>query len=264
VKSAALASEPGPGGTCRVCGSKLAEGSLLCKHCGAAYGEGNRCPHCGSVADVEKAGTLGYRCRVCGGARVPVDDARVVRSGREIPLLKRAQRERLKLAGFRVGAALVGGFGVFSLLVVLLVLAIATPGIPAALLATLATAVPLIFAAALWRRSRAQASALGETIEQAWTLVASDVLDSVGEEVRAEALAKTLRTEPAHAESLLARLNAHDFVHARVTDEGELVYSTRAPERLRIGDGMTELAEAEESAAPAAVPTEPAKGREIP
>jgi len=236
----ALSGEPGPGGTCRVCGSKLAEGSLSCTNCGAAYGEQNRCPHCRSVADVEPSEQLRFRCRVCGGPRVPVDDARVVRTGREIPLLERAQRARMKSTAYRVGAGVVAAFGALSVLVSLLVTSLVNPGLWGVLGMLMVTSVPFVLAALAFGRSRGQARELAQALDQAWALVASDVLSSVGRELTSGELSKALRVPEAEADALLARLAASDFVHARVTEAGDLAYSSRPTERMRVGDS-TEL-----------------------
>jgi hypothetical protein len=240
-----------------VCGSKLADDSLRCTNCGAAYGEKNRCPHCKSVADVEPSDALGFRCRVCGGPRVPVDDARVVQSGREIPLLERAQRARVKRAGYRVAAGVVGGFGALSVLVSLLVLALVNPGIFGVIGMLMVTAVPFVLAALAFGRAGRETRELEQTLDQAWSLVASDVLSSVGRELTAGELAKALRVSEPRADELLAKLNASDFVHARVTDAGELVYSSRiggtSAERVRVADA-TEPAATLESGTEDALP----------
>lgn len=232
MSQSVLTAEPGPAGTCRVCGSKLGPGQR-CDYCGAAYGEGNRCPHCRAVADVEPDGLTRYRCRVCGGARVPVDDPAVVRTGREIPVLQRVQRERNRRTAWRVGAAVVGAFGALSLLVTLFALALIQPGLLPTLLALLLVSVPLGVALMAWRRAQRHQRALDPALRQAWALVASDVLGSRSGEVTATELARVMRLSPAMAEQLLAELSIHDFLHARVTDAGDIAYSTRG-ERLRL------------------------------
>lgn len=250
TQNPALSGEPGPSGTCRVCGSKL-DGSLRCRQCGAAYGEANRCPHCKSVADVEPHDKLRFRCRVCGGPRVPLDDPDVVRTGREQPMLARAQRARMKAAAWKVGAGSVGAFGLLSLLVALVVLGIATPGLIATLLTLILVSVPFVFAVLAWRRAQAQAKQVDNSLDDAWTLVASDLMRQRGSELTATDLAQAMRLSEEQAELLLARLSVQDFVRARVTDEGDIAYSTRdlpAPRaRIVAGPEEAELAEDERS-----------------
>ena len=129
MTNVALSGEPRADGGCRVCGAKLPEGSPVCAQCGAVHGERYRCPHCGAIADIEPAKALRYRCKVCGGPRVPSDDVAVKRSGAETPALERAQRAHRVAAAWRVGAGVVGGFGALSLLIALLVLGVVTPGV---------------------------------------------------------------------------------------------------------------------------------------
>lgn len=240
MQNPALSGEPGPGGTCRVCGSKLDQ-SMRCRQCGAAYGEGNRCPHCRSVADVEPHDTLRFRCRVCGGPRVPLDDPDVVRTGREQPLLGQAKRARARAAGWKVGAGVAGASGLLALLVALLVLGIATPGVILTLLTLLMVSIPFAFAFVAWRRAKKSAGEVDRYLDDAWTLVASDLMRQRGAELTASDLAHAMRLSEEQAELLLARLSVQDFVRARVTDEGDIAYSTRdLPERTRVVAGPEE------------------------
>jgi hypothetical protein len=100
-----------------------------------------------------------------------------------------------------------------------------------------ATAIPFVLAMLSWRRARSAAKELESTLDEAWGVVAGDVLAHRGDELTAEELAKDLRIEVPAAEQLLAQLSVSDFVHARVTDDGDLAYSVPA-ERLRIEDAV--------------------------
>ncbi len=219
-----LSGAPAPGPSCRVCGGALTE-SLRCRQCGAAFGEANRCPHCRSVTDVEPHDALRQRCRVCGGARVPLDDPKIVRSGREIPVLARAQRAHVRRALWRVSAGVVGGFGLLSLAVALLVIVGVGPSLVGLLAMLGASAVPFVVAALAWASAARQARLRDAALDEAWALVAGDVLGQKGGELTADELGKLMRIDVSRAEALLAELNLRDFVHARVTEEGDLAYS---------------------------------------
>jgi len=232
VTNAALSGEPRADGGCRVCGTPLA-GALICGKCGAVHGERYRCPHCGAVADLEPHNVLRFRCKVCGGPRVPSDDVSVTRSGAETPELERAQRAQRVAAAWRVAAGVVAGFGGLSLLVALLVLVAVTPGVLGTLGAAIAVLVPFVLAWLFWRRGAAEAQKIGDALDEAWQRVAREVLDAHRGELTATQLGKALRTDAATAERLLARLGAHDFVRARVTDTGDVVYSSLG-ERVRV------------------------------
>jgi len=225
LTESALAPEPGPGGTCRVCSGRL-DSALRCATCGAAYGEGNRCPHCGSVADIEESSSLRYRCRVCGGPRVPIDDAAVVRSGRERGALRRAKQEHARAAAWRVGAAVVGAFGLLSFVVMLLVLAFATPGALGAGIGIAVAVTPLVLALYGFRRGARAAASRDRELDAAWALAASDVMRERGREIDARELGRLMRLSEEHAEQLLARLSVEDFVRARVSDTGDLLYES--------------------------------------
>ncbi len=234
-----LSGEPLPGQKCRVCGSQLPE-SLRCG-CGAAYGESHRCPHCQSVADTEEGGLLRQRCRVCGGPRVVVDDAKVVRSGREIKPLVVARKAQMRRAAWAVSAGVVSGFAVLSLLVTLLVLTVTSPGVIGTLAMFGALAVPFVVAAVAWMRSKQHEKELVTSIDQAWAFAAEDVLIEKGKDLTSLSLAKILRMEEAEAEQLLAQLSASDVVRSRVTETGNVTYA--ASPKVRVGTEADEVEE---------------------
>lgn len=250
VVNAALTGTPAPGGRCKVCGGTLSD-ALRCDQCGAAYGEKNRCPHCRSIADIEATEPLRFRCRVCGGPRIPIDDHDVVRTSREVPVLKQARKAHVTRAAWAVAAGVMGGLGVLSLLATLLVIAFG-PGLLASVTLLAANLVPFVVAALAWRKSKQQGKHRDQLLDDAWSLAASDVLAHGGQELEAEDLAKVMRIDLARAEQVLAHLGAHDFVHARVTDEGDLAYSV-SPSKLRVAaphdePAVDELAEQDEAA----------------
>ncbi len=102
-----------------------------------------RCPHCGSVAELEPARLLRHRCRVCGGPRVPRDGREVAVTRAESTALGRARRRSFARAAWLTGAVTAGSFGSLALLVTLGVLALAQPGWAGALGAVpVAVAIP--------------------------------------------------------------------------------------------------------------------------
>ncbi len=220
-----LSGQPAPGGRCKVCGGTLSD-SLRCGECGAAYGEANRCPHCRSVADMEPAEPLHFRCRVCGGPRIPVDSREVVRTGREVPVLAQAKKAHFARAAWAVAAGVVGGFGVLSLLMTLLIVAFG-PGLFTSLALLGGSVIPFVVAALAWRRAKRKGKERDQLLDDAWSLVASDVLSHTGKELEADDLAKLMRIDVGRAEQVLTHLSAQDFIHARVTDEGDIAYSSK-------------------------------------
>jgi hypothetical protein len=246
VTNVALTGEPRPDGGCRVCGTKLTQGSLVCAQCGTVHGERYRCPHCGAIADLEPSKALRYRCKVCGGPRVPSDDVAVKRSGSETPALERAQRAHRIATAWRVGAGVVAGFGGLSLLIALLVLGVVTPGVLGTLATLFGTLVPFVLAFVFWRRGGAEYQKVTDALDEAWQRVAAEVIAAHGGELTAAELAKTLRSDTSTAERMLARLGAHDFVRSRVTDAGDVVYSSPSAERVRVSPNSGTVVDATE------------------
>lgn len=242
-----LSPEPSPGGKCRICGTELPE-SLRCSTCGAAYGEGHRCPHCESVAGTEPDGLLRQRCRVCGGPRVAVEDKSVVRSGREIKHLEDAQKERVRRAVLLAASGVVGGFGVLSMIVTILVLLVASPGLVGTLAMLGAVSIPLVVSALAWMRARSHRAKLDSALDRAWALAAEDVMLAKGKDLTAAELAKILRMEESEAEAVLAQLSASDVVQSQITAGGDVTYAASTRLRVEANERAEERAEASESA----------------
>lgn len=208
-----------------MCGGKL-DAALRCATCGAAYGEANRCLHCGSVADIEESSSLRQRCKVCGGPRVPVDDASLVRTGREREPLRKARAAHARASAWRAGSVVVAAFGALTVLVTLLVLLLVSPGWFASIVALAAALVPVLVAVYGLRRGTRFAAERERALDDAWALVASDVVRDRGRAIDARELGRLMRLREEQAELLLGRLNVEDYVRARVTDAGDLVYES--------------------------------------
>ncbi len=192
-----------------------------------------RCPHCGNEAGLELSQDLVYRCRICGGPRVPIVAARVERSGAEARLLKeaeRAHRSAWLLRALWVVAGVTGGFA-FALTFLTLLLLSALTSAWASLLAFAALPLGLAF----WARQRSLKARRrrADALNDAWTSVAHELLVATPGELTSEQLAGFMLTNEARANQLLAQLNVDDRVRSRVTEDGQVVYSTRTP-RLRI------------------------------
>jgi hypothetical protein len=114
--------------------------------------------------------------------------------------------------------------------------------LPAVILGVLALAAASLAWASL-RRSRQRRTEAHEALDQAWELVAREVLDDRPDATTAPDLARIMSTDLAHAEGLLARLSAHGGARVDVRDDAELTY--------RIDSGPGEGAtDAEPSAEP--------------
>jgi hypothetical protein len=176
-----------------------------------------------------------------------VDTSEVTRSGNEGRALETAQRERYRATAWRVGAALTAGFGLLSVAVALVVTWLVSPGAFGSLMMMGLAAVPLIVAALAWRRANRHHAARDEALDQAWSIAVREVLEQRAQEPTASDLGRIMHLSVAETELLLARLDVEDVVRSRVTDAGEIVYSTGAPTaKLRIsGEGREATAEAE-------------------
>ena len=192
------------------------------------------CPHCGNEAGLELSPSLRYRCRICGGPRVPITGADFVRSHRESRQLESARlarRAELLFGALWIVSGVIGGTSLLLTLLTLLLFSGLLTGWGGLLLAP-----ALLLILSLWARRRtlgARASK-DEALANAWSSVAHEVLEHGADEMTATELGNHMLTDEAHAEQLLARLNVDDQVRTRITDDGELTYSTRSARRVRI------------------------------
>ena len=198
------------------------------------------CPHCNVVADVEPHAALGFRCRVCGGPRVPVDAPGVQLSTGTRQALERAKSEHKKhLLLSAAGLALLGLSGL-SLLAAGLVLLAASPGLVPTVMTLVACAVPLAGGAwGLWRAAAAR-GARGEELHRARTGALGDAQAVLGA-LDAERVAQLMRIDAEHAELLLAEVSV-----ARLLSDAPLP-------RLRVDEPLAK-AEAGEPASDAQEP----------
>ena len=221
---AALAARPQ---ACSACGGPL-DALGHCAQCGAVFSEAYRCPLCQALSDVEPNPTLYYRCRACGGPRIPPNGNPV--SEPEVALLRSARSEQLRASAFRAGAGFALASGALSLLVTSVVLLATSPAPFAKFAALVASLIPLALSVFALRRARAHVRKLDAALQQAWLLAASRIVAQEGGQLSAVALSKILRVDEARAEFLLAEVSVQDFVQPQL------------PARVRI----TELADPEE------------------
>lgn len=222
---AALAARPE---ACSVCGASL-DALGRCTQCGAVFGEAYRCPLCHALSDVETSAALYYRCRACGGPRIPPSAQPI--SEAEASLLRTARAEQLRAAAFKAGSGFAVASGALSLLLTSVVLLVTSPGAIAKFAALLASLVPFALSFFAWRRAQRHAAALSAALQQAWLLAASLVVAGSGgtDQVSATQLARALGVDERRAELLLAELSVRDFVEQptqvpgrmRVTEQGD-------------------------------------------
>jgi hypothetical protein len=193
------------------------------------FGEAYRCPLCQALSDVESNTTLYYRCRACGGPRIPPTDGPI--SEAEANLLRTARAEQLRAAAFKAGSGFAAVSGALSLLLTNVILLVTSPGEFAKFAALLASLVPFALSFFAWRRAQHHSKALSAVLQRAWLLAASRVVTARGgvEQVNATQLASGLRVDERRAELLLAELSVRDFVEqptqlsarVRVTEVGD-------------------------------------------
>ena len=209
---------------CPGCAKPLPAGADRCPSCGAAVGEHVRCVHCRALVDVETAAEVRFVCRICGGVRIPIDDATIAKSATQIELLKRASIARSASNIWRIIAAVVAIFGLGSVLVLLLVISVANPDTPAAVMAGIAACIPFVFAALAFRKSRAHHGEIERLVDAAWMAAATDIARAHGGAIDAATFAKLTRASVDAADLILARMASQNVFTSTETPQGTVQY----------------------------------------
>jgi hypothetical protein len=224
-----------PPDVCSACSGPL-DPLGRCARCGAVFGEAYRCPLCQAISDVEASESTHYRCRSCGGPRIP--PSKSASSEAEVAQLRIARSEQLRAGAFRVGSYFALASGVVSILVTLIVFLVTSPAAIAKIAAVLACLVPLALSFFALQRARSYARKFESALQQAWLLAASRLVAARGGQTSAAELAQLLRVDEARAELLLAEVNVQDFIsqpsespaRVRVTELGTPEDATAAAE----------------------------------
>jgi hypothetical protein len=206
-----------------------------------ALGEHQRCVHCRAIVDVEAAREVRFKCRLCGGVRIPIDDLAIERSRGQVELLTKATVARSATTVWTIVAAAVAAFGLCSVLVLALVISVAAPAMPAAVVASIAALVPFGFAAVAFRKARAHHGDVARFVEASWMVAAADIARARGGQIDGPSLAKLTRTTESEADQLLGRMSSKSLLASSVTPEGSLQYtlldaSGDPPRALASGD----------------------------
>jgi hypothetical protein len=213
------------GKKCPACAKPLEDDVTRCPHCGVALGEHQRCPHCHAIADVEPSLDARFVCSICGGVRIPIDDPAVVPSPETLDLLQRANVARSARAIWSIMALTLCGAGVFSTLVLSLVLNVAHPPFASGVVAALAVLAPFAFAIFSFRQSQQRGAELTPLVEKAWRSAAADIARAHGGKLDAPGFAKVTRISEATADQVLSRMSAESLLLSSVTSEGGLQYT---------------------------------------
>jgi hypothetical protein len=193
--------------TCRVCAASVPSGAPKCERCGAAQIDLGPCPLCNGQGGISQHPELRFACDLCGGPRIPRLDPRMKSSGREVPLLRKADAARKARAGYR-GLAAASGVALALTLIPFAVL-LAVVGFKMLLL------LPGLFFTGLFSgmlavglgRARARGNEITPALDGAWLAAATDVARQSPGPLTAMDLGQKLGIEEAQAEELLALLD---------------------------------------------------------
>ncbi len=156
---------------------------------------------------------------------MPTGEA-VARTDGELANLVAAQRARAFALGWRAAALVLGGTALMTATIALL--AWNAPHVVGGVLAGVALLFALLAMMSLGR-SRASGKEGAAQLQEAWERVAAELLRAHGTALTAPEVARAMRTDEGHAESLLARLSAEGQARVAVREDAELSYRTLDP-----------------------------------
>jgi hypothetical protein len=186
-------------------------GAARCPNCGAPQGRVEPCPHCNAQAGTSPDHEFRFVCDGCGGPRVPRVDPSIAWSGREAPLLRKADAARKARAGWRAAAIASGLLLPFVLLVIgalLLIFGISVGLVIATLFALAPIGAFLAFAIG---RAGARGREIAPAIDAAWLSVATEIAQQVGP-MSAATLAQKLGIAEPQAEELMALIDVNESI----------------------------------------------------
>lgn len=188
-------------------------GAARCPNCGAPQGQLDPCPHCNAQAGTSPDHELRFVCDVCGGPRVPHLDRTIAWSGREAPLLRKADAARKARAGWRA-AAIAGGLLVPFVLLVLgalfLIFGVSVGLVIAALFALGPIGAFLAFAIG---RAGARGREIAPAVDAAWLSAATEIAQQSNGPVTAETLVQKLGVAEPQAEELMALVDVNESIN---------------------------------------------------
>jgi len=173
---------------CRACAADVRDGAPRCDRCGAPQGPFTPCPHCRGEGGLSPDPELRFVCDLCGGPRVPAFDASMKLSGREAPLLRKADAAR-KSRGVWRGAAVASGLALLLTVVPFTLLLLVIGPVPLLMLpGLLFTGLFTTLLVTAVTRASARGREIGPAIDAAWVAAADDIARQSGAVLSAQEL----------------------------------------------------------------------------
>jgi len=145
-------------------------------------------------------------------------------------LLQAAWRSHRTEGVCRLGAWALVGFGLLCVTVAAALVVLTQPGPTLTTVSLVGGLVPWLLAAALSRRARAAGRGREHALDEAWLTSAESVLPAGGHGLSMAALGRRMGAQSEDAEEWLRGLGARDRIVTRVTEAGDVAYSTRGTE----------------------------------
>ena len=186
------------------------------------------CPCCAAHAGASPHAELRFVCDVCGGPRVPRVDPTLRSSGREVPLLRKADAARKARAGWQVAAIADGVLLPFTLLCLAATVLLFGAGIAMTLVALFAVAPVASFLAFALHRAGVRGHEIAPALDAAWLAVATDVAQQTPG-LTASVLAQKLGIEEPQAEELMALLDVNGAFTLGETPRPRLRFDEAVP-----------------------------------
>jgi hypothetical protein len=170
------------------------------------------CPHCGANTDLSNHVVYRYQCRLCGGARIPVN-RNVTRTPAEVTaLLKRVRTRHIARGAWKAAANTLWVMAVFVALLGLGLSRAFDFGVAGITLVSLFTLLPIIIGGLSKRASGKAAQASKTALTEAWSMMATHVCASLGGKYSVEDLKAAFGVDTDSALALVAEAEVAEFL----------------------------------------------------
>ncbi len=197
-----------------------------------------RCPHCGSDAQVEPHGEFRFKCRACGRPRIPFD-AREPTPPQVAALLKQAGSARAGKLGWAAAGWGLAILSACSALFTLGVGALFDAGVTGYGVMGFFTLIPVLLSVLTFRASKTAGEKSRQALDQAWSEAVGALYRARGGRLNGPELARAMGINTDYATQLLAEAEVQQLLDPSLDE----------PVRVRVSVDQSAALDPDEAAA---------------
>lgn len=191
------------------------------------------CPHCNANTEISPHAVYRYQCRLCGGARIPVN-RNVTRTPAEVKaLLKRVRRRHIARGAWKAAANTLWIMAVLTGVLAIGLTRAFNFEVLGITIMSLLTLVPLVIGVLSRRASNNAAAESKQALTEAWSTMASHVCQQLGGKYTVEDLKAAFGVDTDSALALVAEAEVSELLDMTGRQAAS---PANPPQRVRIDD----------------------------